>query len=454
MRPWLISLFILAALARTHGLGPFTWPELTVPGPAWYLLAVAENDTFGASLTDDSDDLRSFGFRLEAGCPNGWITGLQLDALTDRGDSLPGGRLDELTAVLSFPVTPQRDEHRGIRWGPGVRFYGSWGGAWLQNALHTGTAIYRPYSFRYEKDTEAEAFLHASGSWFMESEKHPDDAAFPLPGRLELGARFWAAVSTLSRVQSFTAVELAFAGGGMRTGLRLGYYDAAGLTAFSTVARVDVYERGAWLSWFSDVAGLRSGFRFHLGHRVSSGWFGLSVPLVKDVEMPRASDTRRRVTGEFGMTIGHYLFIQQLRWPLAAGPCLVDASVEYRTGVGPKTYEPDFQVRVDQFCVGPDLSLSLVRHPRIAVAPFVSLKAGVRHEGLFERPAERRVRLSQIAFPVLQAGAGLRLFYGSWGLSLSAESYLGRRGNKGPWYYPGPWAFGVHPSLRLTASAP
>ena len=466
MNRWIVSVVLLFTVVRAGALGPYGWPERIAPLTPWYLLGASENDTFVASFADDCDDLRTFGFRLEAGFAGGWLAGLQQDVLTDRGAATPGSRIDEVTFLLSPPplIKEQTEVSRGeIRWGPGLRFYGNWGGEWLQDSLHTGTGIYRPYSYLYENDSASEFLLHTSGSLFFLG--HPDymeaDGAAPLPGRPEWGVLYWSALSTLSRVQAYPTMEFAFASPGMRTGLRIGFYDVFGLFVFDTVRTVDGFERGLWLSWYVDISGLRSGFRIHLDNKLTSGWFGLSLPVdpsdgaAPDFErgLNRMTNSRR-VTGEFGITLGHYLFIQQFRWLVKRGPVRIAASLDYRTGVGPKTYEPEYQVRVDQFSLGPDFSIHLFEHAPFAISPFVTLQGGIRHEGLVSRPAERRAMISTATFPVLQAGVGLRLWLDAWGVSLSADSYIGRRLQNEAWYYSDPWAFGILPSLRVIAAVP
>ncbi len=130
----------------------FVWVIPAAADTLEHLSLQVLNDSFSLAVTENPDDLRSFGILGSLAFRDSWEAAVKLSGLTNRfGYQSPPGRLDELILRAGYSFRFGSNPLVLIIPRAGIILTGNLGCAWMQNTLHAAVE-YEPIDPPYDRE--------------------------------------------------------------------------------------------------------------------------------------------------------------------------------------------------------------------------------------------------------------------------------------------------------------
>jgi hypothetical protein len=399
---------LVAGLCLVVGLQSSGWavvagvPEDQRPGTLPTAWLGWSNDSFGGELGRNTDDYRTNAFYGGVRIARNWIVAFDYSMLTYLEVPKKELRADELTATLGYRHDFAELPESWVAAGIGVRHSGDLSGQNVQNEWHN-IWDYDRVNVTYEESRTA-GVGYVAGGWAWRPESEAVRQRF---GIFVNGA---ALTTETGELNSALSVNAALAGrdAAFWLGLRQNYNTGENLSV--TADKTAEHENGTWL-----MVGASAGAWFFEGgtslkNGGTQGRLGFLWDRGTDSKPAQISD----IEGVLGLYDGYALGLQY-RWR----PAWLDEfsnqrmslMLDYRFGQYPGVDWRGNNILFRQPVVGLDASLFPVQEG-LYITPFAYSAVGVREEKVELTYAKARFPSDSAVRGVVQAGVGLRCFWG------------------------------------------
>jgi hypothetical protein len=400
--------YLVAGLCLTLGLQTSAFaavagvPEDQRPGTLPTVWLGWSNDSFGGELGRNSDDYRTNAFYGGARIAQQWVVAVDLSMLTYL--QIPGQeiRADELTATVGYRHDFADSPDSWIAGGVGFRHTGNLGGQNVQNEWHN-VWDYDPVYVAYE-DTDTAGVGYVAGGWAWRPESHFFRNRF---GIFVNGA---ALATTAGELNSAVSANAALIGrdAAFWLGLRQNYN--TGDTLSYSAEQATKHENGTWLT----VGASAGAWFFEGGTSLTNGATQGRIGFLWDRSPANKPAQISDVEGILGLYEGYALGLQY-RWR----PTWLDElshqraslMLDYRFGQYPGVNWRGNNILFRQPVIGFDAVLFPMREG-FYLTPFTYAAVGIREEKVELTHTKARFPNDSAVRGVVQAGIGLRCFWG------------------------------------------